>query len=107
MRDRNSALPEVKGNPTISHFPAREHRVMSTATTVLLLTSCLSAVAQTHEKRIVPVGSSERDSFEHQTKVALLVGVGHYTSRSGLSTLQYPERDVDQLDAELTRQGYK
>jgi formylglycine-generating enzyme required for sulfatase activity len=66
------------------------------------------AIAQTaREKRIAPVDTSQRQSFDKQPKVAVLAGVGHYTQFSGLTQLRYPAHDVDLLEAELTRQGYK
>jgi formylglycine-generating enzyme required for sulfatase activity len=63
--------------------------------------------AQTRQKRIEPVAGTVREKFERQPKVAVLAGVGNYPSRSGLSTLHYPPRDVDLMQAELARQGYK
>jgi hypothetical protein len=62
--------------------------------------------AQTREKRVSPVDSNLRQSFERQAKLAVLVGVGQYPSRSGLNQLRYPARDVDLLEAELKKQGY-
>jgi formylglycine-generating enzyme required for sulfatase activity len=71
----------------------------------LLLAACLRG--QGRPKRVERLPDAQRQSFERQPKVAVLAGVGHYPSRSGLSTLQYPARDVDQLEAELRSQGYK
>src|ERR1019366_3976274 len=73
----------------------------------LLLGVPLILGAQTaREKRVVPVDGSSRQSFERQPKVAVLVGVGHYPKRSGLSELRYPAADVDALEAELAKQRY-
>jgi len=66
-----------------------------------------SLFGQSREKRIVPVDAGQRASFERQVKVAVLAGVGHYPSRSGLGALQYPAHDVDLVADELVKQGYK
>jgi tetratricopeptide (TPR) repeat protein len=58
-------------------------------------------------KRIGRVPEAQRQTFEKQAKVAVLAGVGHYPSRSGLSELRFPARDVDLLGAELEKQGYR
>lgn len=63
--------------------------------------------AQTREKRIVPVSGDLRENFERQPKIAVLAGVGVYPSRSGLSRLRFPAHDVELLEAELSKQGYK
>src|SRR5262245_50069322 len=73
--------------------------------TILILLPVL-LFPQSREKRVVPVGDAQRQVFERQPKVAVLAGVGHYPSRSGLSLLRYPVHDVDLLGAELVRQGY-
>jgi hypothetical protein len=39
--------------------------------------------------------------------IAILVGVGKYPRFSGFGELQYPERDVELLDKELTTQHYQ
>jgi WD40 repeat protein len=62
--------------------------------------------AQRGEKRIVPVDAASVQSFERQTKLAVLVGIGAYPDGSGLTPLRYPASDVRDLAAELTRQGY-
>jgi formylglycine-generating enzyme required for sulfatase activity len=61
--------------------------------------------AQTREKRVVPAGDVE--NFEREGKVAVLVGVGEYGARSGFGKLQYPAHDVDLVEAELKKQGYR
>jgi hypothetical protein len=73
----------------------------------LLLAISSFAIAQTREKRIVPVDSGLRQSFERQPKIAVLAGIGTYPSRSGLSRLRYPAHDVELLQSVLTHQGYK
>jgi hypothetical protein len=60
----------------------------------------------TREKRIQPVDTTQRQTFDKQVKVALLVGIGAYPQGSGLGALKYPARDVALLGDELTRQGY-
>jgi hypothetical protein len=47
-------------------------------------------------------------SFEQQSKIALLVGVGAYPTGSGglVSPLQYAAKDVSDLGVELEKQGY-
>jgi formylglycine-generating enzyme required for sulfatase activity len=73
-----------------------------------LLICTLLVLGQTaREKRVVPVDSTQRQSFERQPKVAVLAGVGHYATRSGLTQLRYPAHDVELMEAELTKQGYK
>jgi membrane-associated protease RseP (regulator of RpoE activity) len=62
--------------------------------------------SQTREKRVAPVDSGLRQTFEKQLKIALVVGVGNYGASTGLSTLKYPARDVEALAAELEKQGY-
>ena len=74
--------------------------------TVLMLAGSVLP-AQQRAKRIAPVDPGVRQTFERQPKVAVLAGVGHYPQRSGLGQLRYPARDVDALEAELTRQSYK
>jgi hypothetical protein len=44
----------------------------------LLASICLALQAQTREKRIVPVDPGQRNVFQRQGKVAVLVGVGDY-----------------------------
>ena len=75
--------------------------------TLLALVAATSP-SQTREKRIVPIDSAQRPGFEtrRHTGVAILVGVGNYPRYSGLSTLRYPDRDVDLLEKELTAQRY-
>ncbi len=75
--------------------------------TVLLFATVAFAAAQAREKRVVPVNADLRQSFESQAKVAVLAGVGVYPSRSGLSRLRFPSHDVDLLQAELSKQGFK
>jgi hypothetical protein len=69
--------------------------------------AAMIATAQTREKRVTPVNADLRQSFERQPKIAVLAGVGEYPSRSGLGRLRYPAHDVELLEAELTKQGYK
>ncbi len=63
--------------------------------------------AQTRAKRVTPLDTNQKQSFERQAKVAVLAGVGKYASRSGLTSLQFPAHDVDLIQAELEKQGYK
>ncbi len=63
--------------------------------------------AQTRAKRVTPLDTTQKQSFERQAKVAVLAGVGKYASRSGLTSLQFPAHDVDLIQAELEKQGYK
>ena len=75
----------------------------------LFLCLCLIRVvspAQTAGKRLIPLDKAERDAFEKQEKVAILVGVGTYPGYSGLGTLRYPAADVDALSAILRKQHY-
>jgi TPR repeat protein len=78
---------------------------MCRALTIFLAISSL-LFAQSREKRVVPVDPAQRQSFERQPKVAVLAGVSHYPSRSGMGALAYPTHDVDLLGAELAKQGY-
>ena len=64
------------------------------------------AWAQTREKRVTPVDPSAQQTFEKQTKIAMLVGVGGYPQASGLGALKYPARDVALLADELQKKGY-
>jgi formylglycine-generating enzyme required for sulfatase activity len=73
---------------------------------ILLATLPLLAQAQTRERRVAPVNTSQRQNFERQVKVAVLAGVGQYPSLSGLSRLRYPAHDVELLQATLSAQGY-
>lgn len=56
------------------------NRICSSIVCATLLLSVLSvAYSQgTREKRIQPVDASQRQSFQKQVKVALLVGIGAY-----------------------------
>lgn len=82
---------------------------------LLLMCAAIAAVgcarkgppAKVREKRVVPVDSGARQSFDRQPKIAVLAGVGHYPSRSGLSQLRYPSRDVELLQQVLNQQNYK
>jgi formylglycine-generating enzyme required for sulfatase activity len=80
--------------------------MMRNVSALLLAVSTLAS-AQTREKRIVPVDASLRQNFERQPKIAVLAGVGVYPARSGLSRLRYPAHDVELLEGELTKQGYR
>jgi hypothetical protein len=73
---------------------------------ILLALTCCALSAQTREKRIVPVEVGQRNSFQRQGKVAVLVGVGDYPRTSGLSTLRYPSSDVTSVEAALEAQNY-
>jgi TPR repeat protein len=54
----------------------------------------------------VPIAPDEEQSFGNARKVALLVGVASYPSRSGIGSLKYPADDVDLLRVELEKQAY-
>jgi uncharacterized caspase-like protein len=60
----------------------------------------------TREKRIVPIAGAQREQFEKQPKIAVLVGISAYPDGSGLQPLKYPTSDVEDLAAELGKQGY-
>jgi len=66
----------------------------------------VGAHAQTREKRVSPIDRASRESFERQTRVAVLVGIGAYPEGTGLSPLKYPAKDVSELAAELEKDGY-
>jgi hypothetical protein len=74
---------------------------------ILFVLCALLLLAQSREKRIAPVDAGQRQSFDRQPKIAVLAGVGHYPSRSGLSQLRYPAHDVELLEAELKKHDYK
>src|SRR5580658_7354629 len=78
-----------------------------TRLTFLFLLAAVVA-AQNSEKRIIPIDSTQKQTFERQRKVgvAILVGVTKYPRYSGLGELRYPGRDVDLLEQELVRQRY-
>ena len=67
----------------------------------------ISDSAQTRDKRVAPIDANQKKNFERQPKVAVLAGVGRYASRSGLTGLRFPAHDVDMMQAELEKQGYK
>jgi len=72
-----------------------------------ILAICAAAYGQpARSKRVAPVPASDVAGFENQGKVAILVGVGGYPARGGLSQLRYPAGDVDALTAVLEGQGY-
>jgi hypothetical protein len=76
-------------------------------TLIMSLMALAIAFSQgTREKRVQPVDTTQRQTFDKQVKVALLVGIGAYPQGSGLSSLKYPAKDVALLGDELTRQGY-
>ena len=58
------------------------------------------------EKRVSPVASDEKQSFQKQVKVALVVGVSKYPEVSGFSALHYAASDAADLAALLKTQGY-
>ncbi len=62
--------------------------------------------AQVREIRVRPIDESERFGFAQSRKVAVLVGVGKYPTRSRIGELKYPPRDVDLLAQVLEKQGY-
>jgi tetratricopeptide (TPR) repeat protein len=62
--------------------------------------------SQTRPKRVTPLGPTQVQTFEKQSKTAILVGVGSYPEASGFSRLRYPAKDVAALGAELDHQGY-
>jgi hypothetical protein len=66
----------------------------------------LSASAQSRAKRVTPVGGAQRSGFDSQAKIAIVVGVGAYPARSGLSELRYSASDVDAVGEALDAQGY-
>jgi hypothetical protein len=66
----------------------------------------LSASAQSRAKRVTPVDTAQRSGFDSQAKIAIVVGVGAYPARSGLSELRYSASDVDALGEALDAQGY-
>jgi formylglycine-generating enzyme required for sulfatase activity len=68
--------------------------------------ACSLLAQSAHEKRVQPVASDQRQAFEKQPKIAVLVGIGAYPEGSGLSTLQYAANDVRELAAELEKGGY-
>jgi formylglycine-generating enzyme required for sulfatase activity len=79
----------------------------------LLPLFCLCLVAdsdayaqETTPKRLSSVPAPQRESFETQTKMAVVVGVGEYGQGSGLNSLKYSVRDAQALTDELHRQGY-
>ncbi len=75
--------------------------------TLAIVLTVLSAAQQIqHSKRDVAVIAQEVKSFEQQSKLALLVGVGDYSEASGLSRVQFAANDVNALAAELRQQGY-
>ena len=86
--------------------PNKPMRLIQPAAAFLLF-AIFSRAQSGHEKRITPVDSAQRLSFEQQPKIAVIVGIGHYPQFSGLSALRYPAHDVELLEAELTHQGYK
>src|ERR1039458_8528967 len=96
--DKSEAAGRIGGTEMIANSTVR---VAAT-----LLFAILPLWPQARDKRIAPFDSAARQSFERQPKVAVLAGVGHYTSRSGLGELHYPARDVQTLETELKRQGY-
>jgi Skp family chaperone for outer membrane proteins len=69
---------------------------------------CSQLHAQGREKRVTPVDSTQRATFERDRKVgvAILVGIGTYPRYSGLGELRYPARDADLLESELSAQRY-
>lgn len=64
------------------------------------------AVAQMREKRFVPVDANQRRAFERQPKIAVLVGVDKYPSRSGFGELQHSAHDAALMETQLKAQGY-
>ncbi len=78
-----------------------------TARLLALAALCaLSASAQSRAKRVTPVDGAQRSGFDSQAKIAIVVGVGAYPARSGLSELRYSASDVDALGEALEAQGY-
>jgi hypothetical protein len=67
----------------------------------------LGAEPQAGPTRVTPLDAAQKQGFERQPKVAVLAGVGRYPTRSGLTQLRYPAHDVDLMEAELEKQGYK
>jgi hypothetical protein len=67
-----------------------------------------SGQAVVREKRVTPVQKVVREAFGQRLKVggAVLVGIAQYPQLSQLSSLNYAERDVDLLAAELRKQRY-
>ncbi len=56
---------------------------------------------------VCSVAGTWAQSFEKEARIAVLVGVGRYPAASGFEELKYPARDVERLEIELLRQGYK
>ncbi len=71
---------------------------------VFVIAATLSA--QSRAKRVTPVDGAQRSGFDSQAKIAIVVGVGAYPARSGLSELRYSATDVDALGGALEAQGY-
>jgi formylglycine-generating enzyme required for sulfatase activity len=75
----------------------------------LLLWACASPALPGGQpaKRVSPLPAQERTWLEKEPKLALVVGVGGYPAKSGLSPLRFTWRDTDDLRRLLERQGYE
>jgi formylglycine-generating enzyme required for sulfatase activity len=79
--------------------------ILATGEIVLLATSILHAQG-VFEKRVAPVASDEKQRFQKQVKVALVVGVSKYPEVSGFAALNYAASDATEVGATLKSQGY-
>ena len=80
---------------------------MALAAILTWMVFATAARAQARVKRIKPLDASQKQNFDRQPKVAVLAGVGKYASRSGLSALRFPAHDVDLMQAEFEKQGFR
>ncbi len=85
----------------LRHAVALRHFIL-----VGLVVFCAALSAQSRAKRVMPVDGAQRSGFDSQAKIAIVVGVGAYPARSGLSELRYSAGDVDALGEALEAQGY-
>jgi hypothetical protein len=72
---------------------------------VTMLPRGLCLDAQTLGAKRVAVNEAQRQNFD-QAKFAIVVGIGAYPEASGLSRLNYAQKDASDLAAELTKQHY-
>ena len=96
-----------QGTTTRSHVLRSRAMVLWRSSIVLASVLVISHGALTaREKRASPVPDDQVVAFESGDKVAVVVGVGDYPSRSGLRPLPYAARDAEEVAAELRRLGY-
>ena len=93
---------------TVFFYPRQRQQPRAPALSALLLLALsLTAHAQgIFEKRVSPVASDEKQRFQKQVKVALVVGVSKYPEVSGFAALNYAASDATEVGAALKRQGY-